>query len=31
VLSFRSSVPERNVVVLGAGRIDLDRAPAQGA
>ena len=31
VLSFRSSVPERNVVVLGAGRIDLDRAPIQGA
>ena len=31
VLSFRSSVPERNVVVLGAGRIDLDRAPVQGA
>jgi acyl dehydratase len=31
VLSFRSSVPERKVFVLGAGRVDLDRAPIEGA
>ncbi|MEO8656454.1 MAG: MaoC/PaaZ C-terminal domain-containing protein [Ramlibacter sp.] len=31
VVSFRSSVLERNVLVLGAGRVDLDRAAIQGA